>query len=75
MASLERHKLDCVDALGESFQEVHEWLDALFSLFGPMHRKVRHHKEGIAEIKARYGERAAIAAEDSYLKGLSTYPE
>ena len=74
MASLERHKLDCVDALGESFQEVHEWLDALFSLFGPMHRKVRHHKEGIAEIKARYGERAAIAAKIHILRDCRHIP-
>ena len=63
MASKEEHERDCIRELGEAFPEVHLWLDELFPKLGPRHRLVRHHVNGIAEIRQRWGDQAAKAAE------------
>jgi len=74
VASLEQHKHDCVEALGEPFQSVHEWLDAFFPVLGPYHRKVRHHKEGVEEIRQTFGEKAALAAQVHILRDCRNIP-
>ena len=35
MPSLSQHCADCRRELGEPFEHVHEWLDALFKVMGP----------------------------------------
>jgi hypothetical protein len=74
VASLEQHKRDCIEALGEPFQNVHEWLDALFPVLGPYHRKVRHHAEGVEEIRQTLGEKAALAAQVHILRDCRNIP-
>jgi hypothetical protein len=63
MATLEQHCRDCQEQLGEPFRQVHEWLDELQAEYGPMHRSFRHHAEGVERVRARWGDRAAEAAE------------
>ena len=49
--------------LGEPFEHVHEWLDALFKVMGPKHRSARHHAGGVEQVRKMWGDRAALAAE------------
>ena len=63
MASLEEHRADCVEQLGEPFTQVHQWLDELQADYGPMHRPFRHQTEGVERVRSRWGDRAASAAE------------
>jgi hypothetical protein len=63
MADIKTHCRDCVHELGEEFREVHEWLDELFKYAGPDHRDYRHNPKGIEEVRKRWGDRAARAAE------------
>lgn len=60
----EEHCADCVTYLGEPFGYVHKWMDELFhhQRYGIHHRRVRHHKAGIEEVRAKWGDRAAQAA-------------
>jgi hypothetical protein len=63
MSNLRIHCEDCLKELGEEFRFVHEWLDELFKYSGPDHRDYRHNHQGIEEIRRRWGDRAARAAE------------
>ena len=63
MASLQEHCQDCMRELGERFEHVHLWLDELFERYGPMHRPFRHHTGGVEMVRAKWGDRAARAAE------------
>ena len=64
MASYHEHCNDCIAELGEPFGEVHNWLDEFFVRLGcsVKHRDVRHHEDGVEEVRARWGDRAAEAA-------------
>jgi len=63
MARLEQHCQDCEEALGDSFRYVHEWLDELQPEYGPLHRRFRHHTEGVERVRSKWGDGAARAAE------------
>jgi DNA-binding GntR family transcriptional regulator len=63
MPSFKQHCDASRSLFGEEFQDVHLWLDAFFRAYGPKHRQFRHHKEGIEEVRAKWGDRAAEAAE------------
>ncbi|MBN1513412.1 MAG: hypothetical protein JXB13_15450 [Phycisphaerae bacterium] len=63
MATLEEHCADCRHQLGEDFREVHIWLDELFGRLGPKHRDARHHSGGVEQVRQRWGDKAARAAE------------
>jgi len=63
MASLEEHCEDCLKELGEDFRRVHIWLDELFGKLGPKHRDARHHSAGVEQVRQKWGDRAAKAAE------------
>lgn len=63
MSSLQEHCEECVRELREPFAEVHAWLDGLQAEYGPHHRPFRHHREGVNMVRARWGDRAAAAAE------------
>lgn len=58
----EEHCDDCIIQLGEPFGYVHKWLDELFASRGVHHRRFRHHKAGIEEVRVKWGDRAAQAA-------------
>lgn len=63
MADLKTHCRDCVQELGAEFKHVHIWLDELFEYLGPDHRTYRHNRRGIEEVRKRWGDKAARAAE------------
>ena len=65
MASFEAHCEQCVKEMGEAIAEVHLCLDAFFGQApcGTMHKHLRYHLEGIAEVRRKWGDKAAIAAE------------
>lgn len=59
------HCKECQVALGKPWDVVHRWLDefAPRTFPDPFHRVYRHHKEGVAEVRMKWGEEAARAAE------------
>ena len=63
MASLEEHCADCIKELGDDFEGVHKYLDEFMASKGPGHRVIRHHVGGVEEIRKKWGDRAAKAAE------------
>jgi len=63
MAKFEEHCEDCIRELGEPFSNVHIWLDEYFILLRHKHREIRHHQEGVQEIREMWGDKAASAAE------------
>jgi hypothetical protein len=63
VASHADHCRDCELALGEGFAHVHAWLDEFQAEYGPGHRPFRHHAEGVARVRALWGDAAAQAAE------------
>ncbi len=60
----EEHCLESEMAFVERFEEVHTWLDAFAGTpgVGMRHRKFRHHKKGIEQVRVMYGDKAALAA-------------
>jgi hypothetical protein len=63
VASFEEHCEDCIRELGDPFPHVHRWLDHFFKTLGAKHRDVRHHKDGVEEVRKAWGDQAAKAAE------------
>lgn len=63
MSTFTEHCEQCEKEFGESFHYVHRWLDEFFIIKGPTHRKIRHHWEGIEEVRIKWGDKAAKAAE------------
>lgn len=70
MASLKEHASDCYAELGKGWHVVHRWLDELARIYWPWmgHRVHRHNKEGVEEVRAKWGDEAARAAEIHILK-------
>jgi DNA-binding GntR family transcriptional regulator len=58
------HCMRCRKRFGEDFDYVHLWLDEFYGSdqYKTKHRKLRHHKKGIEEVRQRWGDRAAEAA-------------
>lgn len=65
MPSLQDHIDDTLHKLGKPFVEVHQWLDELAPDFsgGLEHRDIRHNRQGVEEVRKRWGDEAAKAAE------------
>ena len=59
------HCKDCQELLGKDWSVVHRWLDEYAAIYFPsmMHRTIRHHKEGVEEVREMWGDEAADAAE------------
>jgi hypothetical protein len=74
MASLKQHQEDCRRFLGDDHQAVHVWLDACFRELGPLHRRERHHREGINEVSKIFGSGARTAAELHILRDCRHIP-
>jgi len=58
------HCKECETKLGKKWEVVHRWLDE-FAKPGYLnyHRAFRHHAEGIEEVRKKWGDKAAQAAE------------
>jgi len=59
----ESHARSCEAAFGNSFAAVHDFLDQYSKAFPRQHRKVYHHRQGLAVIAERFGPEAVKAAE------------
>ena len=64
MPKFEKHCQDSIEKFGESFEEVHLWLDEFFKDKGPSHRDIRHHENGVEEVRKKWGDKAADVAID-----------
>src|SRR5580692_10749848 len=74
VASLQQHMKDCQHFLGASFENVHRWLDEFMPKLGANHRRVRHHREGIAEVQKLFGAEAENAAIIHILRDCRNVP-
>ena len=74
MAKFEDHCLVDEKHLGGPFPEVHKWLDHFARSLGNRHRSKRHHREGIEEVRGRWGEEAARAAELHVMTDMGHIP-
>lgn len=69
MASYKEHCADCKRILGKDYDVVHRWLDEMSKYYShngmlsPEHRSYRHHREGVEEVRQKWGDEAAKAAE------------
>ena len=69
----ENHCQRTLLVLGHEMPHVHEWMDEeawTTGGFNPHHRRVRHHRQGIEQVRARWGDEAAKAAERHVLDDL-----
>jgi hypothetical protein len=63
-----------MEFLGDGCVAVNRWIDEWFSVLGPAHRKVRHHKEGIDEARSLFGDSGALAAAIHILRDCRHIP-
>ena len=65
MSTFKEHCKECEEALGKPWDVVHRWLDEFAHLTfpSPFHRIYRHHREGVEEVRCKWGDEAAKAAE------------
>jgi hypothetical protein len=75
LAAFEQHVADSKKWLGEGYEPVHRWLDEFFKTLGPHHRNVRHHKEGVEQIRMMFGDMAASAATIHILRDCRHIPK
>jgi hypothetical protein len=66
--------------LGEEYKEVHLWLDEYakkypIHIHGPYHRQFRHNREGVEEVRKKWGNGGARAAEFHILFDMGCIPE
>lgn len=60
MATLEKHCEAAKIEFGNSYEEIHKWLDEFCGVeqYRSRHRRVRHHEQGIREAGEIFGEYA-----------------
>ena len=65
MSEWKEHAKDCYDQLGNGWDVVHHWLDEFAGIYWPWkgHRIHRHNKESVEEVRVKWGDEAATAAE------------
>jgi hypothetical protein len=76
MASFKEHCADCMKELGKQHAQVHLWLDEYAKCYFPWmgHRIHRHHLQGVEEVRHKWGDEAARAAEIHILKDEGDVP-
>ena len=77
MASRKAHCLETFGKLGKEWECVHAWLDGLACVNGMLnirHRRWRHHKDGVEEVRKIWGDEAAEAAEIHIKRDLGWIP-
>lgn len=72
MPSFEEHCRESIRLFGDSFQEVHNWLDEFAGTpqYGMRHRRKRHHLAGIEEVRQKWSDAAANAARQHVISDL-----
>lgn len=74
MAPLIQHMQDCKRLIGEDCEDVNRWIDEFFREFGALHRFKRHHREGVEEAEALFGNRGKRAAIVHILRDCRNIP-
>jgi hypothetical protein len=76
MSDWKEHAKDCQDQLGNPWYVVHHWLDEFAKIYWPakVHRIHRHNKSGVEEVRHKWGDEAAEAAEIHILKDEGDIP-
>ena len=78
MASKAEHCRECMEKLGNPYEEVHAWLDGLASpkrgYLNINHRRYRHHLEALEEVRKLFGEDAVKAAEMHIITDFGRIP-
>ena len=69
------HCKSCEAAFGNSFAEVHDFLDRYSEKFPREHRELYHHRQGLALIAERFGSEAVKAAERHIIEDEGFVPE
>jgi hypothetical protein len=72
MPSFDERLLESLQRFGRGFPEVHKFLDEFAGKpgIGMRHRCLRHHLEGIEEVRRRFGYSAAEAAKQHIISDL-----
>jgi hypothetical protein len=72
MSSFEKHCEESVKLFGQSFEEVHRWLDELQGTpkYRMRHRRVRHHEAGIKQAINIFGEIGGKVARQHIISDL-----
>ena len=72
MSTFEEHCKQAITKFGQTYGQVHNWLDEFAGKpgFGMRHRKVRHHLEGIRLVQEKFGDEAANAARQHIVADL-----
>ena len=63
MPEFKEHCQETKKVLGSDYAHVHRWLDAFYPKMGRAHWVMRHHKDGVEEVRSKWGDDAARAAE------------
>lgn len=71
----EAHGASCRAAFGCDFAEVHEFLDQYATRFPREHRKLFHHRKGVALIASMFGPAAVKAAERHIMEDEGFLPD
>lgn len=67
----EKHCEHSIKVFGKPYEEVHKWLDELFTTYVSRHRKFRHHDQGIKECEKLFGVEANEVAKLHIIDDLS----
>lgn len=72
MPKFDEHCDESLKVFGNSFAEVHLWLDELAGTpeYGFRHRKIRHNEAGIRLIGKLFGDDALVAARQHIISDL-----
>ncbi len=78
MAKIITHIEDCEYFLGKGFEEVHQYLDQYASIFNPIkygefHRIFLHNKQGLKEVKERFGFYGELAGKIHLIRDCEVY--
>jgi hypothetical protein len=69
------HAKSCKAEFGNSFTEVHYFMDQYSKIFPRQHRKLYHHRQGLTFIAERFGSEAVKAAERHIIEDEGLVPD
>ena len=61
------------EKFGNPWYVVHRWLDEFAKQDLPFHRRARHHKQGVEEVRKLWGDEAALVAEQHIGDDMADY--
>jgi hypothetical protein len=75
MSSYKQHCKKAEEKFGNPWYVVHRWLDEFAKQDIANHRRARHHKLGVVEVKALWGNEAALVAEQHIVDDMGFVPD